>query len=88
MAEPRRIVVTAALPYANGQIHLGHCEGKFPSFPTSIWSTRFKNDDFEILLERGSNFNGHGYFLLIPIRIAEKCGIDSHFKGAQWIIQN
>jgi methionyl-tRNA synthetase len=24
MAEPRRIVVTAALPYANGQIHLGH----------------------------------------------------------------
>jgi len=24
MAEPRRIIVTAALPYANGQIHLGH----------------------------------------------------------------
>lgn len=24
MAEPRRIVVTAALPYANGQIHIGH----------------------------------------------------------------
>lgn len=24
MAEPRKIVVTAALPYANGQIHIGH----------------------------------------------------------------
>ena len=24
MAEPRKILVTAALPYANGQIHLGH----------------------------------------------------------------
>ena len=24
MAEPRKIIVTAALPYANGQIHIGH----------------------------------------------------------------
>src|SRR5699024_5802253 len=39
MTEPRKILVTSALPYANGDIHLGH----FVEYiQTDIW-VRFQN---------------------------------------------
>lgn len=72
----------------NGFLRLGQCSIQLKDWPTSLWATHISNDSFEVILEKGSNFNGHGYFLLTPLRIEKKCEIDSNFKGAQWIIQN
>ena len=40
--QPRKILVTCALPYANGAIHLGHMlehisSGYLGAFPTYAW---------------------------------------------------
>ena len=40
--QPRKILVTCALPYANGAIHLGpyvrtHSSGYLGTFPTYAW---------------------------------------------------
>ena len=47
----RRILVTSALPYANGSIHLGHL---VEYIQTDIW-TRYQK------------MNGHEYFMCAPM---------------------
>ncbi|PWN07116.1 methionine--tRNA ligase [Rhodohalobacter mucosus] len=65
---PKRILVTSALPYANGPIHLGHLAGAY--LPADLY-TRFQRlDGREILHICGSDEHG------VPITIAaEKEGV-------------
>jgi methionyl-tRNA synthetase len=65
---PKRILVTSALPYANGPIHLGHLAGAY--LPADLY-TRFQRlDGKDILHICGSDEHG------VPITIAaEKEGV-------------
>lgn len=68
MPDKKRILVTAALPYANGPLHLGHLAGAYltPDFYTRY--KRLKGDD--IIFICGSDEHG------VPITIAaEKEGV-------------
>lgn len=65
----KRILVTSALPYANGPIHLGHLAGAY--LPADLY-TRYKRlKGKDIIHICGSDENG------VPITIAaEKEGVD------------
>ncbi|MEP0005214.1 MAG: methionine--tRNA ligase [Balneola sp.] len=68
MSDNKRILVTAALPYANGPLHLGHLAGAYltPDFYTRY--KRLKGDDIVFIC--GSDEHG------VPITIAaEKEGV-------------
>lgn len=59
---PKRILVTAALPYANGPLHLGHLAGAY--LPSDLY-VRFKRlEGTEVLFICGSDEHG------VPITIA------------------
>tara|TARA_R110002126_G_scaffold30793_1_gene100145 strand:- start:9806 stop:11839 length:2034 start_codon:yes stop_codon:yes gene_type:complete len=68
MSEKKRILVTAALPYANGPIHLGHLAG---AYLTPDFYTRYKRlTGTDIIFICGSDEHG------VPITIAaEKEGV-------------
>lgn len=61
MSEPRRILVTAALPYANGPIHLGHLAGAY--LPADIYVRYQRLKQREIVFICGSDEHG------VPITI-------------------
>src|SRR6187397_3243415 len=67
-AKPNRYTVTAALPYANGGIHLGHLAGAYLPADIYVRYRRLKNDD--IIFICGSDEHG------VPITLgARKEGI-------------
>ena len=57
----KRILVTAALPYANGKIHLGHLAGAY--LPADIYSRYQRAMKRDILFVCGSDEHG------VPITI-------------------
>jgi methionyl-tRNA synthetase len=66
--EFKRILVTAALPYANGRIHLGHLAGAY--LPADIYVRYHRSMKHDVLFVCGSDEHG------VPITItAEKEGI-------------
>ena len=67
--EREKIIVTSALPYANGKIHLGHLSGAYlPADDIYVRYKRLKGDD--IIYICGSDEHG------VPITItADKEGI-------------
>jgi methionyl-tRNA synthetase len=68
MTQPERILVTAALPYANGPIHLGHLAGAYLPADMYVRYQRLKRRD--ILFLCGSDEHG------VPITLtADKEGI-------------
>ncbi len=67
MTEPKRILVTAALPYANGPIHLGHLSGAY--LPADIYVRYQRLRGKDIVFICGSDEHG------VPITItADKQG--------------
>ena len=65
MTEPKRILVTAALPYANGPIHLGHLSGAY--LPADIYVRYQRLRQRDVVFICGSDEHG------VPITItAEK----------------
>lgn len=56
MAEPQRIIVTAALPYANGPIHLGHLAGAYLPADIYVRYQRLKKRDIVFIC--GSDEHG------------------------------
>ena len=65
MPEPPRIIVTAALPYANGPIHIGHCAGAYLPADLYVRYQRLKRRDIAFIC--GSDEHG------VPITLtAEK----------------
>ncbi len=68
MQEKKKILVTAALPYANGPLHLGHLAGAYLTPDLYVRYKRLKGDDIVFIC--GSDEHG------VPITIAaEKEGI-------------
>ncbi|HEY4612568.1 MAG TPA: class I tRNA ligase family protein, partial [Bacteroidota bacterium] len=52
----KRILVTAALPYANGLIHLGHCAGAY--LPSDIYVRYQRLKKRDIVFICGSDEHG------------------------------
>ncbi|MTI86638.1 MAG: methionine--tRNA ligase [Balneolaceae bacterium] len=68
MSDKKRILVTSALPYANGPLHLGHLAGAYLTPDLYVRYKRLKEDD--VLFICGSDEHG------VPITIAaEKEGV-------------
>jgi len=68
MQQPKRYLVTAALPYANGPVHIGHLAGCY--LPADIYVRYLKATGREVLFICGSDEHG------VPITIkAKKEGI-------------
>lgn len=68
MLEKKKILVTAALPYANGPLHLGHLAGAYLTPDLYVRYKRLKGDDIVFIC--GSDEHG------VPITIAaEKEGV-------------
>ena len=61
MPEARRILVTAALPYANGPIHLGHLAGAY--LPSDIYVRYQRAQKRDVKFVCGSDEHG------VPITI-------------------
>lgn len=53
---PQRILVTSALPYANGYIHLGHCAGAY--LPADLYVRFQRMNGAEVLFVCGSDEHG------------------------------
>ena len=66
--EKRKIIVTGALPYANGPIHIGHLAGVY--LPADIYTRYLRKKDEDVIYICGTDENG------VPITLsAEKEGI-------------
>ena len=62
MTSPKRILVTAALPYANGPLHLGHLAGAY--LPADFYVRFMRLNEQDVLFICGSDEHG------VPITIA------------------
>jgi methionyl-tRNA synthetase len=68
MSQPKRYTITAALPYTNGPIHIGHLAGVY--IPADIYARYLKLKGEDVLFVCGSDEHG------VPITIkAKKEGI-------------
>ncbi|CAG5087232.1 methionine--tRNA ligase [Parvicella tangerina] len=56
MNQPKRYTITAALPYANGPLHLGHLAGVY--IPADIYSRYLKSNGKDALFVCGSDEHG------------------------------
>lgn len=54
--EPKRYLITAALPYANGPVHIGHLAGCY--LPADIYTRYLKAQGKEVLFICGSDEHG------------------------------
>ncbi len=61
MQDPKRILITAALPYANGPLHIGHMAGNF--LPADVYARFQKSKKRPVLFVCGSDEHG------VPITI-------------------
>lgn len=64
MSNKNRYTITAALPYANGPIHIGHMAGVY--FPSDIYARYLRRKGMDVALIGGSDEHG------IPITIRAK----------------
>lgn len=66
MTEPKRYLITAALPYANGQKHVGHLAGAF--LPADIYVRYLRAQKRDVVFICGSDEHGTA----IPIQAAKE----------------
>ena len=64
MSEYKRYLVTAALPYANGPVHIGHLAGVY--VPADIYVRYLRMNDKDVVFVCGSDEHG------VPITIKAK----------------
>src|SRR5210317_1817367 len=64
MSEEKRITVTAALPYANGPVHIGHLAGVY--VPADVYTRYLRLKGEDVLFVCGSDEHG------VPITIKAK----------------
>jgi methionyl-tRNA synthetase len=56
MKNPKRYTITAALPYANGPLHLGHLAGVY--IPSDIYARFLRSNDKGVAFVCGSDEHG------------------------------
>jgi methionyl-tRNA synthetase len=66
MTEPKRYLITAALPYANGQKHIGHLAGAY--LPADIYVRYLRTRHRDVVFVCGSDEHGTA----IPIQAAKE----------------
>ena len=66
MKQPKRYLITAALPYANGQKHIGHLAGAY--LPADIYVRYLKAQKREVVFVCGSDEHGTA----IPIQATKE----------------
>jgi methionyl-tRNA synthetase len=66
MTEPKRYLITAALPYANGQKHIGHLAGAY--LPADIYVRYLRAQKRDVVFVCGSDEHGTA----IPIQAAKE----------------
>jgi methionyl-tRNA synthetase len=66
MTEPKRYLITAALPYANGQKHIGHLAGAY--LPADIYVRYLRSQKRDVVFVCGSDEHGTA----IPIQAAKE----------------
>lgn len=64
MSQPKRYTITAALPYANGPLHIGHMAGVY--VPSDIYARYLRSKGHDVAFIGGSDEHG------IPITIRAK----------------
>ena len=64
MSNPKRYTITAALPYTNGPVHIGHLAGVY--VPADIYTRYLRNTENDVLYVCGSDEHG------VPITIKAK----------------
>ena len=64
MKDPKRYTITAALPYTNGPIHIGHLAGVY--VPADIYARYLRLQNKDVLFVCGSDEHG------VPITIKAK----------------
>lgn len=64
MKSPKRYTITAALPYANGPIHIGHLAGAY--LPADIYVRYLKSNQKDVIFICGSDEHG------VPVTIRAK----------------
>ena len=81
MTKKRKILVTSALPYSNGPIHIGHIAGAYLPADIFVRYHRLKGDDVVFIC--GADEHG------VPITIAaRKRGITQHYPYLCYPIRN
>ncbi|TDO28654.1 methionine--tRNA ligase [Sediminibacterium goheungense] len=66
MNQPKRYLITAALPYANGQKHIGHLAGAY--LPADIYARYLKSQKRDVVFVCGSDEHGTA----IPIQATKE----------------
>ena len=66
MSAPKRYTITAALPYTNGPIHIGHLAGVY--VPADIYARYLRNIGKDVAYICGSDEHG----VAIPMRAKKK----------------
>ena len=56
MTEPKRYLVTAALPYANGPKHIGHLAGAY--IPSDVYVRYLRSQGRDVVFVCGSDEHG------------------------------
>lgn len=74
MKDKKRYLITAALPYANGGIHLGHLAGAY--LPADIYARFLRLQDKEVLFVCGSDEHG------VPITLGAR---KEHISPKQFV---
>ena len=64
MQDPKRYTITAALPYTNGPVHIGHLAGVY--VPADIYARYLRLNDKEVAFVCGSDEHG------VPITLKAK----------------
>ncbi|MFM8759285.1 MAG: class I tRNA ligase family protein, partial [Methylophilaceae bacterium] len=66
MTQPKRYLITAALPYANGLKHIGHLAGAY--LPADIYARYLRAQQRDVVFVCGSDEHGTA----IPIQAAKE----------------
>ena len=67
MKEFKRTLITTALPYANGPVHIGHLAGVY--VPADIYARYLRLKGEEVLLIGGSDAVSYTHLTLPTIRL-------------------
>ena len=60
----KRTLITTALPYANGPVHIGHLAGVY--VPADIYARYLRLKGEEVLMIGGSDEHGHSLLQAVP----------------------
>ena len=80
--EFKRYLVTSALPYANGPVHIGHLAGVY--IPSDIYTRYLRLKGCDVISVCGSD--EHGVPITIKARLTGSKRICARTRSRSWIV--